>query len=94
MGCPFAGRATRHAASGERVTVRICSAVPYERDDDPPDLPLPSVCFSEGLFHDCYHYRTMLKRKEISARLGLVVPLTLTGTEVAPEPGTDRRAAL
>ena len=32
------------------MTVRICGAVPYERNEDPDDLPLPSVCFSESLY--------------------------------------------
>jgi hypothetical protein len=77
MGCPFAGRATRYGATGGRLSVRICGAVPYERSEDPDDLPLPSVCFSESLYQECYHYRTMIKRKEIAARLGLVVPLAV-----------------
>jgi len=82
------------------MTVRICAAVPYERNEDPDDLPLPSVCFSESSYHECYHYRTMLKRKEIAARLGLVIPLAVPDT--LPEPlsfdprvdtvGYDRRA--
>ena len=94
MGCPFAGRATRYAASGERMTVRICAAVPYERNEDPEDLPLPSVCFSDNLYEGCYHYRTMLRRKEIAARLGLVVPLTLPASDSVPDKaGYDRRAA-
>jgi hypothetical protein len=94
MGCPFAGRATRYAASGERLTVRICSAVPYERTEDPEDLPLPSVCFSEAAYKECYHYQTILRRKEIAARLGLIVPLVVT---TLPDPEAqpvtfDRRA--
>jgi hypothetical protein len=78
------------------VTVRICGAVPYERNEDPDDLPLPSVCFSESLYQECYHYRTMIKRKEIAAQLGLVVPLTVPSgmPELASDiVGADRRMA-
>jgi hypothetical protein len=78
MSCPFAGLATRYTANGERVTVRICVAVPYERNEDPDDLPLPSVCFSDSAYKQCYHYRTMIKRKEIAQRLGVGAPLMIS----------------
>ena len=68
MSCPFVGLATRYTAGGDRLTVRICAAVPYERGDDIGDLPLPSVCFSSTAYQHCYHYRTLIKRKEIAAR--------------------------
>jgi hypothetical protein len=85
MSCPFAGRATRHTARGERVTVRVCAAVVYERDQDPSDLPLPSVCFSDAAFQQCYHFRTMIQRKEIAQRLGLIPPEAPLVDEPIPE---------
>ncbi len=66
MGCPFVGVATRTTVHGERVSVRICGAIPYERDDDPDDLAPPSVCFSASDWQGCYHYQTMMKRKAFS----------------------------
>lgn len=85
MSCPFAGRATRHSGRGERVTVRVCAAVVYERDQDPSDLPLPSVCFSDAAFKQCYHFRTMIQRKEIAMRLGLIPQEAPLIPEPAPE---------
>lgn len=71
MSCPFAGLATRFTMNDERVSVRICGAVPYERDSDPDDLPLPSVCFSQAAWQSCPHYLRLTQRKEIARRLGL-----------------------
>src|SRR5438067_1600933 len=92
MGCPFAGRATRVTANGERVTVRVCAAMVYERDEDPNDLPLPAVCFSETAWRDCHHYRRVIQRKEIAAWVGL----TGTGRSAIPDampwtPQVERR---
>ncbi|MDQ2806161.1 MAG: hypothetical protein M3Z04_04465 [Chloroflexota bacterium] len=72
MSCPFAGLATRYTIDDTRVSVRICSAVPYERDSDPDDLPLPTVCFSMAAWQSCAHYIRLTGRKEIAQRLGLV----------------------
>lgn len=72
MSCPFAGLATRYTVDDTRVSVRICSAVPYERDSDPDDLPLPTVCFSMAAWQSCAHYIRLTGRKEIAQRLGLV----------------------
>jgi hypothetical protein len=58
----------------ERVSVRICGAVPYERASDPEDLPLPSVCFSQAAWQSCPHYLRLIQRKEVAQRLGLVPP--------------------
>ncbi len=71
MGCPFVGIATRYTVSDELVSVRICSAVPYERDSDPEDLPLPSVCFSRQAWQSCPHYLRLTQRREIARMLGL-----------------------
>ena len=71
MSCPFAGLATRYTVKDERVSVRICVAVPYERDSDPEDLPLPSVCFSQGAWQSCAHYLRLTQRREVARRLGL-----------------------
>jgi len=71
MSCPFAGLATRYTIDDTRVSVRICSAVPYERDSDPDDLPLPTVCFSMAAWQSCAHYIRLTGRKEIAQRLGL-----------------------
>ncbi|HMA32858.1 MAG TPA: hypothetical protein VKY74_00150 [Chloroflexia bacterium] len=72
MSCPFAGLATRYTVNDERVSVRICGALPYERDSDPDDLPLPSVCFSNAAWQTCPHYLRLTQRKEIARQLGLV----------------------
>jgi hypothetical protein len=72
MSCPFAGLATRYTLKDERVSVRICGAVPYERASDPEDLPLPSVCFSQAAWQSCPHYLRLIQRKEVAQRLGLV----------------------
>ncbi len=72
MSCPFAGLATRYTIDDTRVSVRICSAVPYERDSDPDDLPLPTVCFSMAAWQSCAHYIRLTGRKEVAVRLGLV----------------------
>ena len=74
MSCPFAGLATRYTLKDERVSVRICGAVPYERASDPDDLPLPSVCFSQAAWQSCPHYLRLIQRKEVAQRLGLVPP--------------------
>ncbi len=66
MGCPFVGVATRTTVQGERVSIRICGALPYERDEDPEDLAPPSVCFSDSEWLGCYHYQIMMKRKAFS----------------------------
>ncbi|HUS14535.1 MAG TPA: hypothetical protein VM536_05895 [Chloroflexia bacterium] len=84
MSCPFAGLATRYTVNDERVSVRICSAVPYERESDAEDLPLPSVCFSRTAWQSCPHYLRLTQRKEIAEKLGLVavdpsIALTNTG---------------
>jgi len=71
MSCPFAGLATRYTLRDERVSVRICGAVPYERDSDPEDLPLPSVCFSHAAWESCAHYLRLTQRREVARRLGL-----------------------
>src|SRR3954469_25727931 len=71
MSCPFAGLATRYTLKDERVSVRICAAVPYERASDPEDLPLPSVCFSQAAWQSCPHYLRLIQRKEVAQRLGL-----------------------
>ncbi len=72
MSCPFAGLATRYTVDDARVSVRICSAVPYERDSDPDDLPLPTVCFSMAAWQSCAHYIRLTGRKEVAQQLGLV----------------------
>ena len=72
MSCPFAGLATRYTIDDTRVSVRICSAVPFERDSDPDDLPLPTVCFSMAAWQSCAHYIRLTGRKEVARRLGLV----------------------
>src|SRR3954452_290643 len=72
MSCPFAGLATRYTLKDERVSVRICGAVPYERASDPEDLPLPSVCFSQAAWQSCPHYLRLIQRKEVAQRLGLM----------------------
>ena len=69
MSCPFAGLATRYTIHDERVSVRICSAVPYERDSDPEDLPLPSVCFSQVAWQSCPHYLRLTQRKEVALEI-------------------------
>jgi hypothetical protein len=74
MSCPFAGLATRYTEHDERVSVRVCGAVPYERDADPDDLPLPSVCFSMAAWQSCPHYLRLIQRKEIAQQLGLLPP--------------------
>ncbi len=66
MSCPFVGIATRTTVESVQVSIRICGAVPYERDNDPDDLPAPTVCFSEREFEGCYHYQTMMKRRAFS----------------------------
>jgi hypothetical protein len=73
MSCPFAGLATRYTVENARVSVRICGAVPYERDSDPDDLPLPTVCFSKAAWESCPHYIRLTARKEIARQLGMVV---------------------
>ena len=73
MSCPFAGLATRYTMRDERVSVRICGAVPYERDADPEDLPLPSVCFSHAAWESCAHYLRLTQRREVARRLGLPI---------------------
>jgi hypothetical protein len=72
MSCPFAGLATRYTLKDERVSVRICGAVPYERTSDPEDLPLPSVCFSQAAWQSCPHYLRLIQRKEVAERMGLL----------------------
>src|SRR2546430_2123820 len=94
MSCPFVGLATRYTTAGERVTVRICGALPYERDDDPQELPPPTVCFSVADWQQCYHYITMSKRKEIAHRLAEGGPVWLdepAPDEHAPDPTLDER---
>src|SRR5690242_10978476 len=71
MSCPFAGLATRYTMRDERVSVRICGAVPYERDSDPEDLPLPSVCFSHAAWESCAHYLRLTQCREVARRMGL-----------------------
>jgi len=97
--------ATRYTDKDEQVSVRICGAVPYERDADPDDLPLPSVCFSERAWQSCPHYLRLTQRAEIAAMLGLPVPISAAGKPPAsadvaaraaiqvapPPPGVERR---
>ena len=77
MSCPFVGLATRHTAAGASLTARICGVVPYERNEDPDELPAPSVCFSHAAYQQCYHYRIIMKRKEIMARQDHGAPMLI-----------------
>lgn len=89
MSCPFAGLATRYTEHNERVSVRVCGAVPYERDADPDDLPLPSVCFSVAAWQSCPHYLRLIQRKEIAQKLGLLPPDAPAEAAAADEYGAD-----
>jgi hypothetical protein len=90
MSCPFAGLATRYTEHNERVSVRVCAAVPYERDADPDDLPLPSVCFSTAAWQSCPHYLRLIQRKEIAQQLGLLPPDPVAESAAGPgEYGAD-----
>ncbi|HEX2912035.1 MAG TPA: hypothetical protein VH186_14600 [Chloroflexia bacterium] len=40
-------------------------AIPRERDNDPVEMPPPTICFSKASFVDCYHYKIMLLRSEL-----------------------------
>src|SRR5947209_6540440 len=84
MSCPFAGLATRYTVENARVSVRICGAVPYERDSDPDDLPLPTVCFSKGAWESCPHYIRLTGRKEVARQLGLTVDEAAAVEAVSP----------
>jgi len=89
MSCPFAGLATRYTEHNERVSVRVCGAVPYERDADPDDLPLPSVCFSVAAWQSCPHYLRLIQRKEIAQKLGLLPPDASAESAADDEYGAD-----
>ncbi len=64
MSCPFVAKAIMTDKAGLQQVVRLCMAIPRERDNDPDDMPPPSVCFSEKDFLDCYHYKVMIQRGE------------------------------
>ena len=63
--------------------------MPYERDADPDDLPLPSVCFSVAAWQSCPHYLRLIQRKEIAQKLGLLPPDAPAESAAADEYGAD-----
>src|SRR5690242_21831350 len=94
MSCPFAGLATRYTLKDERVSVRICGAVPYERASDPEDLPLPSVCFSQAAWQSCPHYLRLTQRKEVAERLALLARAEADGVEYFDGNGVSEAAEM
>lgn len=64
MSCPYVAKAIKIGTKNSRTEVRLCMAIPRERDNDPEEMPPAFVCFSEADFLDCYHYKVMRLRGE------------------------------
>jgi hypothetical protein len=64
MSCPFIAKAVVTGKDTQTTVVRLCMAIPRERENDPGDMPPPSVCSSDHAYTDCYHYKVMQLRGE------------------------------
>lgn len=91
MSCPFVAKAVVKGKDESTTTIRLCMAMPRERDNDPEDLPPPSVCFSESDFLDCFHYKVMQIRGEPGVEQSeelLPVESPPLAKSEAPDPGS------
>jgi hypothetical protein len=64
MSCPFVAKAIIKKPDNAEQVIRLCMAIPRERETDPLEMPQPSVCFSTAGYEGCFHFLVMCRRGE------------------------------